>query len=287
MPSGWDYSSAQPSPFAGFTPTSTVTQARCNAIGQAGVESVPQAMMNEILKVHRVTPFSGKPEEFAVFAKGWKEYLDLLSKSNGQQPRTGNFCLKLLRPFLDPASAALLEYREAQFPHLDYYQFWDELCARHQKDDQAFHRRQWQQVELDWVNGQKLTLQKWDQYMHRYRAKRQAVQGVSGEDDYDQVYNHLPPHIKGRVKQELILRREKCYWVRATCRGANSVRFVVGKVANHIGVELPAKDTTDPHTVIIDCPSEAVKMAVLRWNRGTFQGDLLEFQPMEYKMTAD
>ena len=76
-----------------------------------------------------------------------------------------------------------------------------------------------QQVTWDWQRGSKLTLQKWEEYMLRYQAKRQMVKGVSEEDDHDQVWNSLPQHLRGRVKAELILRRENRHWVRATCHG--------------------------------------------------------------------
>ena len=72
-----------------------------------------------------------------------------------------------------------------------------------------------------------MTLQDWDEFKHKYLAKRALVKHWSEEENRDLVYGNLPKFLKDKIKYETINRREGCRWVRVTCQGANPVEDVV------------------------------------------------------------
>ena len=95
----------------------------------------------------QVKKFSGRAEDFDEFARTWEQWLTLML-SNADGPLPDLMVLMFLRPSLDAASAALLDARMRADPNLGYYTFWAEFRGRFQRDVQAMHRRNWQQVKL-------------------------------------------------------------------------------------------------------------------------------------------
>ena len=90
------------------------------------------------MKAAKVTPFSGRCEDFEDFEREWTMYLRMLTETEGHIGSTP--ALYLLKERLDAASATWLTQLMHENPNLDYWVFWKELKARHQKDLPTIHK---------------------------------------------------------------------------------------------------------------------------------------------------
>ena len=248
------------------------------------VMGVAHPMLSEALLHSRIKKFSGRAEDFEQFEKEWNFYLRLMyGASNG--PLADSVVLMSLKGYLDEASAALLEGRLYDDPHLSYYEFWDELKTLHMRDARTTHRQAWKLVKLE-ISGRKLNAYDLAKFKNVYRAKRALVEDWTDGEDQQLVFTQIPHEFQQKILNETTKRRIAKKWVRVVVPEGLSHQNVLHELESVVG-HIFENATIERRNMVIPCRDDQERRRILSMDGAKLFGKVVHFQKADYNMTGD
>ena len=156
-------------------------------------------MVASMLHGLTVEKFTGKAEHLHKFVKEWERFIKMWTDS---YPMTDQAILAHLRPFLDGASAAILEALMNSNPDLTYEEYWEDFMRRHMRDGRNVHLKNWKGCKLRAADPENPTQGEWAQFRVEFRTLRDLVDTWTEPDELDIIVPQTPGWLMKKIQKK-------------------------------------------------------------------------------------
>ncbi|EPS61993.1 hypothetical protein M569_12800, partial [Genlisea aurea] len=232
---------------------------RSTGVGIRAIGVIPSMLkpvLTEMLKSQPKKIFSGHPEDFPAWKRGWEAFIETLKASAGGAIIPDKAMLRILEGWLDDASQKILQAKLEMNPEVSYQEFMTQLCTefdfvRHRGD-----RNRWRTIKLQW-EGENLQVAEWRRFKATLQESLVGVEEPPEKEMREYLLQQLPRKTREAVVKKEIERSTHQQWV--------SVYFPPnvnrGSAVETLGEELGLRirdNTQGNEPLVVNCLNESL-----------------------------